>query len=183
MRVALAAVVPLVLGPAGCVIDELTEDDVGTERYCDGAHRWPVELAAHEDDLIDGIAALRRSGATCDDVRYNPVTPLELVPELHCAARLHATDLAVHDAAGPDGSDGSTPLSRANLSGYDGIPRYEMTAANFTDADAVLAAWIAEPIHCTALLDRKLRHFGVGHSRAADDSATAFVLELGEPRS
>lgn len=176
-------VVSLVLGPTGCAIDELTEDDVGTERYCEGARRWPNEFAAIEDDLIEGIEALRRTGARCDEVRYNPVTSLELVPELRCAARLHATDLAVHDAIGPAGSDGSTPLSRANLSGYDGIPRYEMTGANFTDADSVLAAWIAEPVHCAALLDRKLRHFGVGHSQTANGDATAFVLELGEPRS
>lgn len=164
------------------MIDELTETDVGDERYCAGAARWPNDYAALEDDLVDEIDDLRRRGATCGEVRYNPVAPLEVVPELHCAARLHATDLAKAKTVGPDGSDGSTPLSRANLSGYDGIPRYEMTAANFTHANDVLDTWLEEPVHCAALLDRKLRHLGVGHSKNAKGDATATVVSLGEPR-
>lgn len=165
-----------------CVIDELTETDVGDEAYCEGAARWPNELVDLEEDLLDGIEDVRRSGATCGEDRFNPVAALELVPELHCAARLHATDLAAHKAVGPDGSDGDTPLSRANLSGYDGIPRFELSAANYTDADLVLEAWLADDVHCRALLDRKLRHIGVGYSRHADDTATAWVVDLGEPR-
>jgi len=177
----LAAAIVLCSAPA-CVIDELTETEVGDERYCEGAARWPNDYAALEDDLVEEIDALRRTGATCGEDRYNPVTPLEIVPELHCASRLHATDLAKAKSVGPAGTDGSTPLSRANLSGYDGIPRYEMSAANFTRADEALAAWLAEPVHCAALLDRKLRHLGVGHSRNADGDATATVVSLGEPR-
>ena len=181
MRARLAVSIALCSGPA-CVIDELTEAEVGDERYCEGTALWPNDYAALEDDLFDAIEDLRRSGATCGEVRFNPVTPLETIPELHCAARLHATDLAKAKSVGPDGSDGSTPLSRANLSGYDGIPRYEMTAANFTGADEVLAAWVADPVHCAARLDRKLRHVGVGHSRNAKGDATATVVSLGEPR-
>jgi uncharacterized protein YkwD len=181
VRAVLALSIALSCGSA-CVIDELTETEVGDERYCEGTARWPNDYAALEDDLIDAIEDLRRSGAICDEVRFNPVTTLELVPELHCAARLHATELAKEKTVGPDGPGGSTPLSRANLSGYDGIPRYEMSAANFTSANEALAAWLEEPVHCAALLDRKLRHLGVGHSRNADGDATATVVSLGEPR-
>jgi uncharacterized protein YkwD len=183
VRPSVLATVILVGSAPACVIDELTETDVGDERYCEGAERWPHELADGEDALFDAIEDVRRRGATCGEVRHNPTIPLEMIPELHCAARLHATDLATHEGIGPDGSDGSTPLSRANLSGYEGIPRYEMSAANFTDADLVLDAWLADEVHCAALLDRKLRHVGVGYSRNADDSATAWVVALGEPRS
>ena len=116
-RSLLAASLVLAGSAPGCVIDELTESDVGDERYCEGAERWPNDYADLEDALFEGIEDLRRSGATCGEVRFNPVTALELVPELHCAARLHATDLAAHKTVGPDGSDESTPLSRANLSG------------------------------------------------------------------
>jgi uncharacterized protein YkwD len=178
----LAASLVLAGSAPGCVIDELTESDVGDERYCEGAARWPNEYADLEDALFERIEDLRRSGATCGEVRFNPVTALELVPELHCAARLHATDLAAHKTVGQGGSDDSTPLSRANLSGYDGIPRFEMSAANYTDADLVLDTWVADEVHCRALLDRKIRHIGVGHSRHADDTATAWVVDLGEPR-
>ena len=168
---------------AGCVIDELTETEVGDERYCEGARRWPNAYADREDQLLDEIEDLRRSGTTCgEDTRFDPVTPLELVPELHCAARLHATDLATHGTVGPEGSDGGTPFSRANRSGYAGIPRYELSAANYEDAGAVLEAWLADPTHCAALLDRKVRHIGVGHSQSAKGDAIAWVVDLGEPR-
>lgn len=175
---ALLALAPI----GGCVIDELTEDEVGDEPYCEGAHRWPNDYAARENDLLDEIADLRRSGTTCDDRRWDPVTPLELVPELHCASRLHATDLATHDSVGPEGSDGGTPFSRANRSGYAGIPRYELSAANYEHAEAVLEAWLADPTHCAALLDRRVRHIGVGHSQSAKGDAIAWVVDLGEPR-
>ncbi len=178
----LVASIALAAAAPACVIDELTETDVGEEAYCEGASRWPNDFADLEDELLEAIEDLRRSGAMCGEDRQNPVTALEVVPELHCAARLHATDLAAHKAIGPGGSDGSTPLSRANLSGYDGIPRFEMSAANYTDADVVLDAWLADEVHCRALLDRKLRHIGIGHSRHADDTATAWVVDLGEPR-
>jgi uncharacterized protein YkwD len=166
---------------SACVIDELEETDVGDEPYCEGAARWPTDDARHERALVALVDNVRRAGIECGDMRRNPVAEVIESPELHCAARLHATYVAEHSAV-HEGYDHSTPLSRANLAGYDGVPRFELLARNQGTARAVLDAWLGEPKHCAAVMDRDALEIGVGHSHADGGDATGWVVVLGEPR-
>ncbi len=164
-RPALACSLALALQPS-CVIDELEDDDVGDASFCDAASPWPRDYAELEADLLDRLATLRRQGRTCGEVRHNPVAALRLQPQLHCAARLHATWIAEHEGLPHEGQGGTTPLSRAALAGYDGALRYELLARDFEGPGAVLRAWLDEPAHCDALFDRRVQEIGVGHSRS-----------------
>lgn len=166
----------------GCVIDELDEAEVGDAPSCEAAQLWPEPYAELETALAARIDQARRQGYDCGDGSDNPVAELELVPELHCAARLQATYIAEHSGLSHDGEDDSTPLSRTNLAGYDGLLRYELLARDFVASQPLLDAWLAEPQQCAALLDGDVAELGVGHSRNADGDATGWVVVLGERR-
>lgn len=163
------------------MLDGLDDADVGDEPFCAGASPWPEDDARHERAVITLLDGVRRSGLECDGERRNPVAAVVPSPALHCAARLQATWVAYHGIT-HDGDEGSTPLSRANLAGYDGLPRFELLARNQPDANAVLDAWLADPAHCAALLDRDAAEIGVGHSHTERGDASGWVLVLGEPR-
>jgi uncharacterized protein YkwD len=165
-----------------CVIDELDDADVGDEPFCDAARSWPEQYGQLEAALASRINQVRRQGHDCGDVHFNPIAELEVVPALHCAARLQATFIAEHSGLSHEGMDHTTPLARTNLAGYDGLLRYELLARDFTASQPLLEAWLADQQQCEALLDTKIADFGVGHSRNEDGDATGWVVVLGERR-
>lgn len=168
----------------GCGLDELALDDVGLAPRCEEVDRWPAASAEAEADLLDAIDELRLTGATCGDDLVAGVGPLELLPELHCAARLHAGDLIRHPELllGHEGSDGSSALGRANAAGYEGIARQELLAGDYTTAEALVAAWQEDAAHCRAVLDADLDHVGVGQARSPKGDRIVWVVVTGQER-
>lgn len=112
-----------------------------------------------------------------------PTAVLEVAPELRCAARLHASDLAEDLAEGGDlshaGVQGSSPQQRMQEAGYAAIPVHELLAGDFEDPGQVLEAWLALPEYCEALYDPAIDDVGVGHGISASGEATAWVLVTG----
>lgn len=174
----------LLLVASACGVDELVVDDLGDAPRCAEVDRWAVASANAEDELIDAIDDLRRTGAECDGETVNGVGPLDPLPTLRCAARLHAGDLIRHPELEVDhaGSDGSTALSRANASGYHGVARQELLAGDFTDVDALVEAWLESPPHCQALLDDSLDHIGVAQAQTRRGDRVVWVVVTGQER-
>ncbi|MCA9649730.1 MAG: CAP domain-containing protein [Myxococcales bacterium] len=168
----------------GCGVDPLVDAEMGDAPRCVEVDRWPAASAEAEDELLDAIDALRQGGAECGGEALDGVGPLELQPELHCAARLHAGDLIRHPELEVDhaGSDGSTPLSRANAADYDGIARQELLAGDFRDADALVSAWLDSEPHCRALLDDTLGHVGIAQAQTRRGDRIVWVVVTGQER-
>lgn len=177
----LLPIVAVALTAGGCVIDELRDDDVGDAPVCDAAERWPRVFAEREDVLIFLVEELRERGGECNKVRRNPVPALVHVPELRCAARIHAAQLSARGVL-QHNVGSTTPAIRASLAGYEGIPKHELLAGDFQDAELVLEAWLAEQDPCLALYDNLVDDFGVGYAENPDGDATAWVLVIGEER-
>lgn len=167
-----------------CGIDALVDEDLGDAPPCLGVDTWPTVSAEAEMDLLEEIEALRLTGAECGGETVDGVGPLELVPQLHCAARLHAGDLIRHPGLAVDheGSDGSSALARANVSGYDGIARQELLAGDFVDAGALVEAWLDNDAHCRAILDDDLEHVGVGQAQTREGDRIVWVVVTGQER-
>jgi uncharacterized protein YkwD len=182
MRIAPLALFVSML-PAGCVIDELREDDVGDAPYCDAAAQWPTHYAELEDELLDVLNAIRVRSGQCGDVMQSPASILDMQPQLRCAARHHATFLATQDAVGHQGHDDTTPAHRVGYAGYEGLAQHELIARDFTDPAEVIEAWLANPEHCRSLYRRGVEHVGIGHSRNAAGDTTAWVVLTGRDRS
>jgi uncharacterized protein YkwD len=180
MRIAPLALATTFL--AGCVIDELREDEVGDAPWCDGTRRWPRHYGELEDELLDALNAVRVRSGLCDDVMQPPAGTVEPQPELRCAARRHATFLAMEDAVGHQGRDGTMPEERVGHAGYEGLVLHELIARDYIEAQDVLAAWLENPTHCQSLYRRRIEHVGIGHSRNATGDTTAWVMVTGSER-
>jgi Cysteine-rich secretory protein family len=172
------------LASPACGLDALVDAELGDAPRCAEVDRWPAVSVEAEDALLDAIEALRLTGAECGGEVVAEVGSLEPVPALHCAARLHAGDLIRHPALAVDhaGSDGSSALARANAAGYEGIARQELLAGDFTDAQALLDAWVASPAHCRAVLDAALDHVGVAQSQTRTGDRVVWVVVTGQER-
>lgn len=182
-RLARLSLLPVALLLA-CGLDELAVADVGLAPRCDEVDRWSAAAAEAEVDLLDAIDALRLTGATCGDEVIEGTGPLEAMPALHCAARLHAGDLIRHPEVPlrHEGSDGSSALGRANAAGYEGIARQELLAGDYTTPEALVAAWQQDAGHCRAVLDADLDHVGVGQARSPKGDRIVWVVVTGQER-
>lgn len=178
----LPVILPLVL-PA-CGLEPLVDAELGDAPRCAEVDRWPVASADAEDELLDAIDALRQAGAECEGEVIDGVGPLELIPELQCAARLHAGDLIRHpeQEMGHEGSDGSSALARVNATGYDGIARHELLAGDYTAADALVEGWQSSLAHCRAALDGDLDHVGVAQAQSLAGDRIVWVVVTGQER-
>lgn len=180
------ALAPVALLGLGCGLTELDSAEVGEARACLGASQWPAELVDLERRLRLAIADVRDEGALCpdDDADAMAAGVVELmdIPELRCAARLHATDQAREGTLVHEGFGGSTPFSRVNLAGYDGIVRHELLAANIVDPDEVIDRWLGEQQFCAALVDKNLDHIGIGLSQDDSEGRLVWVVVTGQIR-
>lgn len=179
--------------------DELARSDVGDAPYCENVALWPSISIELEDELLEAVDRARIEGLPCPEEEEeesgssgesgtdsesppagtSPVLPLDLVPELRCAARVRALDLINGADETPD------PLStyeRLVLAGYTELARHEVLAFDFVDADEVIEAWLSSPVHCTAILDRFIDDVGAGYARSSRGDDIAWVLVTGERR-
>ena len=178
MRARLLLVIPL----AGCVIDVVRQDDVGDAERCEAAEFWPHAFADREDALFELINDARGMGGMCGEEAKNPVTQVALAPALRCAARLHAVDLATMQQLSHEGSDGSGTVDRVDAALYEDVPTAELLAADFTDAELALEAWLDSPEHCQEIHRARTDEIGVGYGENEDGSATGWVVLFGELR-
>jgi uncharacterized protein YkwD len=167
---------------SGCVIDVLREDDVGESERCEAAHFWPYDFAAREDDMLDVLNDTRLEGGMCGGVVANPVDAVALSPELRCAARLHAVDIATTGNLRHRGSDGSDTQARVDAALYENIPSAELLAADFVDPQEALDAWVASPEHCEEVFKARSDEVGIGYGENEDGDRSAFVIVFGELR-
>ena len=174
----------LLTGVGACGLEALDTTDVGDAPTCQDLATWPAESTAEEDDLLDLIADIRTRGTMCGDADAPGVEELELAGPLRCTARRHAADLSRHPELGlsHDGSDGSTPLSRANVSGYGGITRHEILAADHPTAQSVFDAWMADPPTCELIMERSIDEVVAGHARSPERDRIVWVLVTGQLR-
>ncbi len=169
----------LLLAAAACASEPTLERDVGPAEACEAYAVWPEDATLAEDALVERLVRLRAEGLSC--VGPEPLPDLTAVPELRCAARRHALDLAERKTLSPEGADGSTPLSRAAEAGYDGRPYAELRAADFRAASEVTDALLADEAHCAALSDPRVTDLAAGARRSDDGRFIAWVILLGGP--
>lgn len=174
----------MLIGTTGCGLEDLDTTDVGEAPTCLDLATWPAESTAAEDELLELIGDIRMRGTMCGEAEAPGAEQLETAGALRCTARRHAADLSRNRGLGlsHDGSDGSTALSRANVSGYGGITRHEILAENHLTAQAVFDAWMADPPTCEFIMDRSIDEIAAGHARSPDRGRILWVLVTGQLR-
>jgi len=94
--------------------------------------------------FLDGLNSLREAAG---------VAPVTFDAKLNAAAATHSRDMAVQNRAWHFGSDGSSPLDRAQRVGFTGRILGEAISETFESDIETLGAWMSEAETRSVLLD------------------------------
>lgn len=167
-------------GALGCGFEDPVVDNVGDAAYCEDVAEWEGDWSALEVDLIQEVNAARGAGGECGDTKFDFTVELDLSPQLRCAARKQARDMARQRELDHRGLDGSDFLQRADMAEYEGIPRAQLLAVGWADAPATVDQWRASGPHCPELHQRDYHEVGAGVFQTQD--TLWWVLTLGSRR-
>jgi uncharacterized protein YkwD len=101
--------------------------------------------------MTDAVNALRQARG---------LTALQLNAELNAAAATHARDMAVQNRPWHFGSDGSSPLQRAQRAGYAGQVQGELISETYETELETLAAWMEDQNTRNILMQPEAQEMG-----------------------
>ena len=111
------------------------------------------------DAVVDAINVYRAD---------NDLPALTVNPELTAAAQAHSDDMACNNLFVHDGSNGSTPESRASAAGYSGNVTENVYGRNPVPTGQEAVTWWAtdqsDPSHSRNLITTQYTEIGVGYS-------------------
>ena len=132
------------------------------------------ELGTVAARVLDLVNDAREEPRRCGRRRFEAAPPLTLSPALTDAAARHARDMALQGSFGHRGSDGSQPAERVSRAGYRWRATGENIAAGQANADAVVAAWLDSPGHCTNIMRPQFTEMGVAFAQAPSGSRVIY---------
>lgn len=136
--------------------------EVPSGDYCAPTEDWPESSTAKELEMLELVNAQRAEGASCAGEAFPPREPLEMLPSLHCAARMHSADMLERDYFSHTSPEGTGPSQRMAAAGYAGRGWAENIAAGNATAAATLEQWMNSEGHCRNIMGN-YRYFGVGY--------------------
>jgi len=136
----------------------LSACDAPTERLGPDGKPLPRLYRIHARDeakiqyhILDSINALRAAAGT---------SPVQLNANLNAAAATHSRDMHVQNRPWHFGSDGSSPLDRANRSGYTGLMLGENISETYETELETLSAWMEQSDTRDIILDPRATDIG-----------------------
>ena len=111
----------------------------------------PGGEAAVNFRMLDSVNALRQAAR---------LAPVELDPRLTAAAATHARDMSVQNRPWLFGSDGSSPVLRAQRAGFNGKFLGQTISESYESELATLTAWMNDERTRTVILDPEARLMG-----------------------
>jgi len=126
----------------------------------------PANPPAVAQRVLELVNAARAEARRCGRDEFAAAPPLALSALLSEVALLHSCDIAQRRSLGHQGSDGSTAGERLTRSGYLWRAFGENVAAGQRDAEAVVAAWLDSPEHCTSIMGPQFTEMGVAFALA-----------------
>ncbi|MDX1743266.1 MAG: CAP domain-containing protein [Ruegeria sp.] len=101
--------------------------------------------------MLDSVNALRQAQG---------LQPVQLNAQLNAAAATHSKDMARQNRPWHFGSDGSSPIDRAQRVGYFGTFLGEAISETYETETETLAAWMQEPGPRSVIMDPKATQMG-----------------------
>lgn len=111
----------------------------------------PGEEAAVNFRMLDSVNALRQAAR---------LAPVQLDPQLTAAAATHARDMSVQNRPWLFGSDGSSPVLRAQRVGFTGKFLGQTISESYESELATLTAWMNDERTRTVIMDPEARLMG-----------------------
>ena len=113
----------------------------------------PADAPRVRQRVQDGINTMRAQ---------NGLGPLQANAALASAAATHAQDMSFQSRPWHWGSDGSSPMQRAQRAGYSGTFIGELISETFETEVETVNAWMIEAETRPVILDRRANEIGVG---------------------
>jgi len=130
-----------------------------TSPFGGGRSDGPVRYRINPDDtariqfrVLDSVNSLRRAAGA---------TPVQLSAELNAAAATHARDMSVQNRPWHFGSDGSSPIDRAQRAGYAGTVLGENISETYESELETIAAWMQQDDTRDVIIDPAARDLGI----------------------
>lgn len=101
--------------------------------------------------MVDSINALRQAKG---------LAPLQLDAQLTAAAATHSRDMHIQNRPWHFGSDGSSPITRVQRTGYPGKMLGENISETYENEIETLTAWMSVPSTRNVLIDPKAQDVG-----------------------
>lgn len=148
--------------PVGQTEEISVQRSVTTNNYVENEETGLVAkvhwISPHEQNripyvILDSVNALRS---------YEGLSMTKLSPRLIAASRTHARDMSVQNRPWHFGSDGSSPIDRAENVGYMGKLLGENISESFEGATETLAAWMDNPRTRSLILNPETNYIGIG---------------------
>lgn len=111
----------------------------------------PRDEAAIQFRVLDSVNALRRAAGAPD---------LNLNAALNAAAATHSRDMSLQNRPWHFGSDGSSPIDRAQRAGYSGRLLGENISETYESELETVAAWMQQPDTRDVITDPAARDLG-----------------------
>ena len=112
----------------------------------------PADTARIQFRVLDSVNALRQAAGA---------PPLQLNAELNAAAATHARDMSLQNRPWHFGSDGSSPIERAQAAGYRGTVLGENISETYEAELETIAAWMTRADTRDVITDPRGRDLGV----------------------
>lgn len=139
---------------------------------CPGIDSWTAEEAAQEAEMLRLVNVARSANRNCGSKGSFPaVPPVAFDPQLQCAARRHAKDMADrqyfnHNTQG----SGQTAGERIESTGYKDIAGGENIAAGPDLADVANAGFMRSDGHCANIMNKDYNQLAIGCYKARGKS-------------
>ena len=131
------------------------------------------------------INQLRAAGADCRTKgSFAPTAALTWSALLTQAAEVESQDMAANNFFSHTGSNGSTPDTRVDATGYTWSNLGENIAGGYPTIDAVMTGWMASDGHCANLMNPNFDQVGLVcvPGTAADTYGTYWTMDLARSR-
>ena len=127
-----------------------------------------------QQEMLAAVNTLRTAGCTCGTTYMPPVPVVKWNDKLEIAAAAHAKDMAVNHYFDHIAPNGSSPIQRAQETGYAGMYIGENIGSGYNNVQQVMDAWKKSEEHCKAMMDSLYTELGAARYN------TFWVQEFGK---
>lgn len=125
------------------------------------------QVTQFETEVLTLVNQIRSQGYTCGSRgTFPPAGPLQMDPNLQCAARFHSKWLADNNTfshSSPGGALGDSASERAQNSGFQGQYTGENVAGGSPTPEAVMQNWLGSDGHCAGIMNSGSNVIGIGY--------------------
>lgn len=164
--------------PMGCTLDQ----DVDCAPDASKPWTWPSMWAQLEDQMIVEVNNRRAQGGTCGQMSFASSSPIQVVPSLREAARVHSLDMATRDYFGSASPEGDRIGDRASAVGYAYLTISQLIGVKEAAA-AQVNQWMGDEGNCARILDPKYTEGAAGYAYGGGSMyETYWALVIAEPQ-